>query len=287
MVKHIIVIFCILLSTQDIVLANDNEIVFTVESFHSTFMECEPIALVLRFYNHGEKAIRISLGTEGISNVKLNIFGGGIKGEAIRGPEYPPGVHDIITIDLQQKQEYRQIILLNDFVGFDSMNINKEGEYKIRVTAGDVNSILVADALVKVVSTNDDLLEEKLIQLWDKYKNPNCPDKERSIIERMFCLTRHKAALKYQMEIISKISAGSLEPFDSAVKSMINTNSTEAIIFLIKNVVEKRGVESSDSQVIFYYLKIYGINNFDKETYKIIEPYKNEIERAILIGVGD
>lgn len=282
MILHLLgIVFGILVFGKSIAFGGQDMMDFTVEPAYETFMKCEPIQLIMSFQNHGEKIVTIELGAAGIENIRVIINGDNYVKKVMRG-KIPGGIVSKIIVNIEPGKTSKRILFFDDF-----LSINKEGEYKIEIQIGKEKSLISKTTTIHIIPDNENRIEQRLKELWEKYNKLSIYSEERTIIEKILCLTKHEIAMKYQMEIITHDSNVPFENLNAAIQSLVQTRKPAVYKLLVENIVEKKDKNPLLRLAVFYHLSVLGIENLDQVSYKIIEPYKDEILKAAPVSISD
>jgi len=255
----------------------------SIEPTSPTFVEGEPIQIVMNFKNDGNKTEGVDLGSDGKENLKVIVEDEHSQKQYAEG-KGKAGFSWSGCFNIKPKSIQSHRLILDDLIA-----IRKAGRYQLTIQIK--NTPIVSNKaefqILPSDSKSTDILREKYELLW---KTANAEgwdrDQNQQYALRIICLTRHEVAIEYQKKFVFKKKVYTTL-FDPAVTSLISTRDPVIIRLLVDNFLDKKGVDRNQQRHLLYRLRLAGANEWDAKRYKELIPYREKIKNAARISVSD
>lgn len=262
------------------VLGETATISLSIEPTSPTFIEGEPIQIVMNFKNDGEKNESIDLGGYGTENIKVIVEDEHSREQTAEG-KLVGGFGISVSLNIKPKTVQSQRFVLDELLA-----IRKAGRYQLTIQIK--NTSLVSNKAEFQILPSDSksatLLREKYEQLWKTITIPLTNQNQQYAL-KMICLSRHEAAVEYQKQFVFGIGRGIYGGlWNDAVASLICTRDPEIVKLLVKNFLDRKDLNQNQQRHVLYRLRLEGAHQWDEQRYKELIPYKEMIKNAASIS---
>jgi hypothetical protein len=172
--------------------------------------------------------------------------------------------------------------------------ITEPGEYKITLS---INKTLKADTKVRVFATETDAKNAGIVpvpnvaltceELLKTYQQKTAPSSERQRAYKLLTYTRHPAAVPFLLKLFETNPPLPTDHHATLARALVATGDASCIERVIKTVFEKMPKNSNHRRMTAYYLHEYGLSKLPAESQRLLETYKDEINSASKLEVGD
>lgn len=260
-------------------LGGEAKLTFKVTPANAAFIRGQPVQFFMRFENPGRERVVVDLGAAGREHVGVTVEGEGGK-ETVRQGRVPGGLSFNETLEIQPASARTTAMVLDDFVV-----LSNSGTYQVTVRVGKKKT-WKASTTIHILPT----VEETCARLWKQ-----CGEAKGSFMTRqqvgaqkLLCLTRHRAAVKYQMKIVSRgLLMVPLEQLKAAVRSMLQIHNKTALEFLVKDILANHPPLSGLRRIVLWELRSVSSELNDASSAELLKPYEAEIAAARPVGHFD
>jgi hypothetical protein len=256
----------------------------SIEPTSPTFVEGEPVQIVMNFKNEGKQEASVCLGIEGTENLKITVEDERLQQEKAEG-KMIAGFRKLVNLHIKPKSTQSNRLILDDL-----FTVHMPGRYQltIQVKNTPITSNTAEFQILPADSINTAILKEKYDQLW---KTANIHplggrDPNQLYALKIIALTRHKVAIDYQKQFVFEEKIHS-DHFDIAVASLISTHDPDIIRLLIMKFLDEDSNVTNLRAYVLYSLREAGAHEWDEERYKELAAYREKIANAIPISVDD
>lgn len=254
----------------------------SIEPTSPTFIEGEPIQMVMNFKNDGDRTESVNLGSYGTENIRVIVEDERSHKQTAEG-KMEAGFGISVALNIKPKSVQSNHLILDDLLA-----IRKAGRYQLTIQVKNTPIVSNKAEFQILLSDNRslDILREKYVQLWEKTGNVEGMDRNQKYALKIICLTRHKVAIEYQKKFVlgQKVSS---DLFDAAVTSLICTRDPVIIKFLVENFLDRKDADHSQQRHVLYRLRAEGAHEWDERSYNMLLPYSKMIKNAGPLVVSD
>lgn len=262
--------------------AGEKDTAMRIVPAFTEYVQGEALKFLLTLTNQGAKPVRVSLGADGIENLRMTLTRDG-KTETAAAP-VRSGMTKLVTLEVPANGTATHSLYLDDFV-----RLSHPGTYELSIEIAGTN-VLPASTTFRILPNTEayhGLIESRYSELRRKMLSPDASPQSRADMRKAIVLSRHPLALDMQEEMVHQRGWRDEKEYEHLVDALVSSQSPQAIRSLVGNILADAESSAFEKAVVLNRLRVAEVEKWRGPAYELLVPYLKDIEASTPMVISD